>query len=240
MKKLGIIGGTSWNSTVLYYEHINREVARRLGGLNSARLVLENLNLAPYAAFQQAGDFASAEKIIVEAGQCLKAAGAEAILIASNTTNRYGPAVEKATGLPLLGIANPTIKKLVADGRKSVALLGTRFVMTEDFARAPYEEAGLELVTMAPDWVATIDRIIFEELVKGIVRRESQRALKTMLTELQRRKTDAVILGCTELVLAIDPRANVLPVYDTTEIHARFAVDWMLSDQPAQQEQAAA
>ena len=228
MKKLGIIGGTSWNSTALYYDHINREVARRLGGLSSARLVLENLDLAPYAALQQSGDFDAAEKIIVEAGTNLKAAGAEAILIASNTTNRYGPAVEAATGLPLLGIAPPTIQKIVADGRQSIALLGTRFVMTEEFGRAPYEEAGLDIAPITADWVATVDRIIFDELAKGIVRRDSQRALKTLLTELQRRKTDAVVLACTELVLAVDPRANVLPVYDTTELHARAAVDWML------------
>lgn len=134
----------------------------------------------------------------------------------------------KATGLPLLGIAQPTIDQMIKDGRRSIALLGTRFVMTEEFGRAPYEEAGLDIAPITPDWIATVDRIIFEELAKGIVRRDSQRALKTLLTELSRRKTDAVVLGCTELVLAVDPRANVLPVYDTTEIHARAAVEWML------------
>jgi aspartate racemase len=230
VKKLGIIGGTSWNSTALYYDHINREVARRLGGLSSARMVIENLDLAPYAALQQAGDYAEAEKIIVGAGENLKAAGAEAILIASNTTNRYAPAVEAATGLPVLGIADPTIERMTRDRRRSIALLGTRFTMTEEFGRKPYEDAGFDLVTITPDWIATVDRIIFDELAKGIVRRGSQRALKTLLTELSRRRTDAVVLGCTELVLAIDPRANVLPVYDTTELHALAAVDWMLGD----------
>lgn len=230
MRKLGIIGGTSWNSTALYYDHINREVARRLGGLSSARLVLESLDLAPYAALQHAGDFAAAQDIIVAAGLNLKAAGAEAILIASNTTNRYGPAVEVATGLPLIGIAEPTIARMKADGRRSIALLGTRFVMTEEFGREPYEAAGLDIAPIPHDWVATVDRIIFGELARGEVRRDSQRALKTLLTELARRKTDAVVLACTELVLAIDPRANVLPVYDTTEIHARAAADWMLGD----------
>ncbi len=228
MKKLGIIGGTSWNSTALYYDHINREVARRLGGLSSAKLVLENIDLAPYAALQQAGETGEAEKIIVAAGENLKAAGAEAILIASNTTNRYAPAVQAATGLPLLDISKPTIDRMQRDGRKSIALLGTRFVMTEEFGRRPYEDAGLDVSPITADWVATVDRIIFDELAMGIVRRDSQRALKTLLTELSRRKTDAVVLACTELVLAVDPRANVLPVYDTTEIHARSAVDWML------------
>lgn len=232
MRKLGIIGGTSWNSTALYYEHINREVARRRGGLSSARLVLESLDLAPYAALQAAGDLDGAERIIVAAGMSLKAAGAEAILIASNTTNRYSRAVAEATALPLLDIAEPTIARLRADGRLRIALLGTRFVMTEPFARDRYEAAGLEAVPISNDWVMTIDRIIFEELALGIVRRDSQRALRTLLTELSRQKVDAVVLACTELVMAVDPRANVLPVYDTTEIHARAAVDWMLEAAP--------
>lgn len=232
MKKLGIIGGTSWNSTALYYDHINREVARRLGGLSSARLVIESLNLAPYAALQSAGDLQAAERIIVAAATNLKAAGAEALLIASNTTNRYSAPAAKATGLPLLDIAEPTIERLKSDGRRRIALLGTRFVMTEPFLRERYEAAGLESVPIGNDWVMTIDRIIFDELAKGIVRRDSQRAFKTLLTELARQRVDAVVLACTELVMAVDPRANVLPVYDTTEIHARSAVDWMLSEAP--------
>lgn len=231
MKKLGIIGGTSWNSTALYYEHINREVARRLGGLHSARMVIESLDLAPYAALQMEGRTEEAEQLIVAAGQNLKSAGAEAILIASNTTNRYGPAVADSTGLPLLHIAPPAIERLKAEGRRRIALLGTRYVMTEDFARSRYEDAGLEVLPISPDWVATVDRIIFEELARGVVRRDSQRALKTLLTELVRQRADAVVLACTELVLAIDPKANVLPVYDTTRIHALAAVDWMLEDE---------
>lgn len=231
MKKLGIIGGTSWNSTRLYYDHINTLVARRMGGLHSARLVLESLDLAPYAALQMKGQTEEAEKLIVAAGLSLCAAGAEAVLIASNTTNRYGPAVARATGLPLIPIAEPTIAKMKADGRKRIALLGTRFTMTEEFGRAPYEEAGLDVLPISNDWVATIDRIIFNELAQGIVKRDSQRAFKTLFTELDRAKADAVVLGCTELVLAVDPRANVLPIYDTTELHARAAVDWMLSDE---------
>ena len=234
MKKLGIIGGTSWNSTALYYDHINREIARRLGGLSSARLTIESIDLAPYAALQNSGDLDEAERIIVNAGSCLKAAGAEAILIASNTSNRFANAVEEATGLPLLGIAPPTIARLNADGRRRVALLGTRYVVTEDFLSQEYEAAGIEVVPCAADWIMTVDRIIFGELAQGIVRRDSQRALKTLLTELSRQKVDAVVLACTELVMAVDPRANVLPVYDTTEIHARAAVNWMLdTPQPA-------
>lgn len=235
MKKLGIIGGTSWNSTRLYYDHINRLVAQRMGGLHSARLVLESLDLAPYAELQMQGRTEEAEQLIVAAGLSLCAAGAQAVLIASNTTNRYGPAVARATGLPLIPIADPTIAAMKADGRKRIALLGTRFTMTEPFGSAPYDDAGFDILPIGNDWVATVDRIIFDELAQGIVRRDSQRAFKTLFTELARAKADAVVLGCTELVLAIDPRANVLPMYDTTELHARAAVDWMLSDEEVAQ-----
>lgn len=231
MKKLGMIGGTSWNSTALYYNHINRMVAQRLGGLSSARMVIESIDLAPYAAAQQRGDFETAERHIVGAGLTLVAGGAEAIIIGSNTTHKYAPSVEEATKLPVLHIADATIAQLKKDGRKKIALLGTRFTMTEEFSRGRYEAAGFELMPISPDWIATVDRIIFDELAKGVVRRESQRAFKTLITELVRQRADAVVLGCTELVLAIDAKANALPVYDTTEIHARAAVDWMLDDE---------
>lgn len=226
-----MIGGTSWNSTALYYNHINRMVAHRLGGLSSARLLIESIDLAPYAAAQQRGDYEQAEQFIVAAGLTLVTGGADAILIGSNTTHKYAPAVEEATKLPILHIADATIAQLKKDGVKRIALLGTRFTMTEEFARDRYEAAGFELMPIAPDWIATVDRIIFDELAKGDVRRESQRAFKSLITELVRQRADAVVLGCTELVLAIDAKANSLPVYDTTEIHARAAVDWMLRDE---------
>ncbi len=226
-----MIGGTSWNSTALYYNHINRMVARQLGGLSSARMVIESLDLAPYAAAQQRGDVEEAERHIIAAGLTLVAGGAEAILIGSNTTHKYAPAVEDATKLPVLHIADATIAQLKKDGRRKIALLGTRFTMTEDFARERYEAAGFELMPIAPDWITTVDRIIFNELAKGDVRRESQRAFKTLFTELVRQRADAVVLACTELVLAIDAKANILPVYDTTEIHARAAVEWMLANE---------
>lgn len=228
-----MIGGTSWNSSALYYEHINRLVAQRLGGLSSARLLLESIDLAPYAAAQQRGDYETARQIISQGAMTLAAGGAEAIIIGSNTTHKYAPAVEEVTGLPVLHIADATIARLKSDNRKRIALLGTRFTMTEEFARAPYEEAGFDLMPIAPDWISTVDRIIFDELAKGLVKRDSQRAFKSLFTELAKQKADAVVLACTELVLAIDPKANVLPVYDTTEIHARAAVDWMLQGEEA-------
>ena len=231
MKKLGIIGGTSWASTALYYEQINRGIAQRLGGLHSAVLSLESLDLAPFAAMQQAEDWTGVARTAIEAARRLKASGAEGLLLASNTMHRVADEVSEETGLPILHIADAAADRIAADRRNRVALLGTRFVQSEPFIRERYEARGIQLVDLNPLWKAEVDRIIYEELAMGRVVRDSQRKLKTLITELGKQKVQAIVLGCTELVLAVDTRANVLPVYDTTAIHARAAVEWMLSDQ---------
>jgi len=133
--------------------------------------------------------------------------------------------------LPVLHIADATADRLVADGRSRVALLGTRFTMTEPYIRERLEGRGIALAPVDANWTREVDRIIYEELAAGRVVRDSQRKLKTLITELAKLKVQAIVLGCTELVLAVDTRANVLPVYDTTAIHARHAVDWMLSEE---------
>ena len=239
VKKLGIIGGTSWASTALYYEHINRLVAQRLGGLHSATLAIESLDLAPFAAMQQAGDWDGVARIVVEAARRLKASGVEALLLASNTSHKVEGAVAAETGLPILHIANPTADRLAADGRSRIALLGTRFTMTEPFIRERIEARGISIAPIEQGWIAEVDRIIYDELAAGRVVRDSQRKLKTLITELAKQKVQAIVLACTELVMAVDVRANVLPVYDTTALHARAAVDWML-DGAEQQARAAA
>lgn len=231
MRKLGIIGGTSWSSTALYYEHINRGVARRLGGLHSARLVIESLDLAPFAEMELSGDWDGVAQVTLETARRLEAAGAEGVIITSNTGHKVYDAVAPKLAVPMLHIADATADKLVADGRKRVALLGTRFTMLEPHVRSRIEGRGITLVPIETPWIAEVDRIIFEELAAGRVVRDSQRKLKTLITELAKQKVQAVVLGCTELVLAVDVRANVLPVYDTTEIHARSCVDWMLTDE---------
>ena len=231
LKKLGIIGGTSWTSTALYYEQINRGIAQRLGGLHSAILSIESLDLAPFAAMQQAEDWVGVAHTTLEAAKRLKASGAEGLLLASNTMHRVADEVAEETGLPILHIGDAAADRIAADRRTRVALLGTRFVQSEPFLRQRYESRGIHLVDLNPLWKAEVDRIIYEELAAGRVVRESQRKLKTLITELGKQKVQAIVLGCTELVLAVDTRANVLPVYDTTAIHARMAVEWMLSDE---------
>ena len=231
MRKLGIIGGTSWNSTALYYEHLNKGVAKRLGGLHSASLVIESLDLAPYAEMELSGDWDGVAKVTIEAAQRLEASGAEGVIITSNTGHKVYDAVAANVDVPMLHIADATADKLVADGRSRVALIGTRFTMTEPHIRSRLEARGIALAPIEAGWIREVDRIIFDELAAGRVVRDSQRKLKTLITELAKQKVQAVVLGCTELVMAVDTRANVIPVYDTTVIHARACVDWMLAEE---------
>ena len=234
MRKLGIVGGASWSSTALYYEQINKGVAQRLGGLHSAHLVIESLDFEDYAAFHRADDLKGGNALVVDAARRLADAGAEGLILASNTMHKAHADVRKKTGLPLIDIREETANRIAADGRSRIALLGTRFTMTEPFAREPYEKKGIVIHELTPQWRGEVDRIIYEELAAGRVVRDSQRKLKTLITELAKQKVQAIVLGCTELVLAVDVRANVLPVYDTTAIHARAAVDWMLAkEEPA-------
>ncbi|WP_426267422.1 aspartate/glutamate racemase family protein [Sphingomonas sp. LHG3443-2] len=231
MKKLGIVGGASWNSTALYYEHINKGVAARLGGLHSARLVIESLDCEDdYAGFHRRGDWAGGEKIVIQACERLRDAGAEGLILTSNTMHKHYDAVAAALPLPVLHIGEAAAERIAADGRRTVALLGTRVTMIEPHVRSHFEARGITLAPIEDSWVGEVDRIIYEELAAGRVVRESQRKLKTLITELGKKRVEAIVLGCTELVLAVDPRANVLPVYDTTAIHARKAVEWILSE----------
>lgn len=238
MKKLGIIGGISWSSTAMYYDQINRAVATRLGGLHSASLLLESLDLAPVAAMQQRGEWLALGHLAADTAQRLEAGGAEGILMASNTLHRVHDEVAAAVSVPVLHIADAVAARVQRDGVQRAALLGTRFTMSEGFVRERLEARAIQLAEIDQQWMGEVDRIIYEELAAGRVIRDSQRKLKTLITELQKKKVQAVILGCTELVLAVDTRANVLPVYDSTAIHARAAVDWMLEDE--QQARAAA
>jgi aspartate racemase len=231
LRKLGIIGGTSWLSTALYYEHINRGISHRLGGLHSAPLAIESLDLAPVAALEHAGDWDGVAKIHIDAGKRLQASGAEGMLIASNTGHKVFDAVAANVRVPMLHIGDSTADRLIADGHKRVALIGTHFTMTEPHVRSRLESRGITLAPVDAGWIREVDRIIFDELAAGRVVRDSQRKLKTLITELAKQKVQAVVLGCTELVMAVDTRANVVPVYDTTAIHARAAVEWMLAEE---------
>jgi len=229
VRKLGLIGGTSWHSTAMYYEQINRGIARRLGGVASASLVLESLNLAEVAPLQLGGAWGEVADIFVAAARRLEAAGAEGLIICSNTGHKVAGEVSAAVAIPLIHMGDVVGERLAADGVKRAGFLGTRFTMAEPFVRERIEARGVALAPPAPATAQEIDRIIFEELARGQVTRTSQRRLKTCLTEMSQARQQAVVLACTELVLLVDPGANVLPVYDTTALHAQAAVDWIVA-----------
>ena len=234
MRKLGLIGGMSWVSTAMYYEQINKGVARKLGGLSSAPLLIESVDFGPVAALQSAGDWDALGTLMAQSARRLADAGAEGLLICSNTMHKLYDAVIDAVNLPVLHIGEVTADQLIADGVKRAGLIGTRFTMQEGFYRDRLEARGVAEVTPIPAIAREIDRIIFEELTRGQVLRPSQRILKTLLTEMGQARQQAVILGCTELVMLVDPVANVIPVYDTTALHAKAAVEWITGEATGQ------
>ena len=225
-----MIGGTSWHSTAMYYEQINKGVVRRRGAGSSAPLLIESLDFERYNGFLTAEDWEGAADMLVNSAVRLEQAGAEGLILCSNTAHKFYDRIAGAIEIPIIHIADVTGAKMAKDGVKRTGLLGTRFTMSEPYFRERIESFGISV--SFPDAVTAkeIDRIIFQELVRGHISRTSQRTLKTCLTVMGQARQQAVILGCTELVLLVDPVANVLPVYDTTGLHAQAAVEWILSE----------
>ena len=230
MRKFGLIGGMSWVSTENYYRRINSEVQRRLGGFACAHLLIESVNFNDYARLQSDDDWEAAAGLMIRSAKRLKQSGATAMLICSNAMHKIYPKVAPEVDIPILHIAECVGDRMVADGIKSATLIGTRNVMTEGFYRKRLVGKGITLTPPDETRVEEIDRIIYEELMFSKIRRDSERTLKTFLTDIAKQEVDAVVLGCTELDLLVDTKANVLPIYDSTEIHADAAVDWILGE----------
>jgi aspartate racemase len=229
MKTLGVLGGMSWESTAVYYRLVNQAVASRKGGLHSAPLVLASVDFETIAARQREADWPGAAALLARAASGLRSAGAEALLIATNTMHKVGDEVAKAAGLPLLHIADATAAALRAAGVKRAAFLGTRFSM-EDRAIVidRLEQHGAPILVPEADDRALMHRVIFEELCRGIVSDDTRSAIAALIARQAARGADAVVLGCTEIGLLIDGRSSPLPCFDTTELHAAAAVDWMM------------
>lgn len=222
---IGMIGGMSWKSSAEYYRLINEGVQARLGGLHSARCLMWSFDFADIESLQRADRWDEAALLMVDAAQRLERAGASFLVIATNTMHIAAPQVEAATSLPLLHIADPTAEAIKADGLRRVGLLGTAFTMERDFYKGRLSARhGLEvLVPEAPDR-ATVHRIIYEELVQGQVRDASRQAYREVIARLVARGAEAIILGCTEIMLLIGPEDSPVPLYDTTRLHAQAAV----------------
>lgn len=230
MRKFGMIGGLSWASTALYYEHLNRGIRARLGGRHSAPLVIESLDFEPVARAQAEGDWEGMARVLADAARRLQDAGAEGLAICSNTMHKLYDEVAEAVSIPVIHIGDATAAALKREGVSKAALIGTRFTMSEHFLRNRLLGHGIELAIPDPERMAEIDRIIFEELVQGDVRVESKRTMKTFLANLEKAGNEAVVLGCTELVLIVNTTSNVLPIFDTTRIHAEAVTDWILAE----------
>jgi aspartate racemase len=226
----------SWVSTAMYYEAINKGVAKSRGGLSSAPLLIESLDFAVVEKMQAAGEWDALADLVIASAKRLEQAGAEGLILCSNTAHKMHDWIDGAIKIPMLHIGDVTAERLSADGVKRAGLIGTRFTMTENFYRDRLEAQGITVSVPEPGLMREIDRIIFEELARGIVSRVSQRTLKTCIFNMAQARNQAVILGCTELVMLTDPGANVIPVYDTTALHSRAAVQWILGDD-ARQEQ---
>ncbi|PNS08996.1 aspartate/glutamate racemase family protein [Solilutibacter silvestris] len=229
MRTLGLIGGMSWESTVPYYRIINEQVRDRLGGLHSAKLVLHSIDFAELEILQRNGEWDRAGTMLADAARGLRAAGAEAIVVCANTMHLVAPAIETATGLPLLHIADATAQRIHAAGLQRVALLGTRYTMEQPFLRERIEAAGIAV--MVPDAPArdTVHRIIYEELCVGRILDASRDAYRTIIAGLVADGAQGVILACTEIGLLIDGRDASVPLFDTARIHAEAAADWALA-----------
>jgi aspartate racemase len=229
MKTLGVLGGMSWESTAVYYRLVNQAVASRKGGLHSAPLVLASVDFETIAARQREADWPGAAALLGQAASGLRSAGAQALLIATNTMHKVGDEVAKAAGLPLLHIADATAAALRAAGVRRAAFLGTRFSM-EDRAIVidRLEQHGAPILVPEADDRALMHRVIFEELCRGLLRDDTRTAIAALIARQAARGADAVVLGCTEIGLLIDERSSPLPCFDTTVLHAAAAVDWMM------------
>ncbi|MCG6119465.1 MAG: amino acid racemase [Blastomonas sp.] len=230
MRKIGLIGGMSWVSTETYYRLINKEVQKRAGSLCSGPIAIESLNFCDLAQVATPEGWDHAAEKLTAAARSLEQAGATAILICANSMHKVYDRVQGAVSVPILHIADCVGEKMQADGIKRAAIIGTRNVMLESFYRQRLIRHGIGLLAPNMERVEEIDRIIYDELMEGRVVRESERTMKTFLTNIAKEDVEAVVLGCTELEMIIDTKANVLPIYDGTAIHARAAVDWIMGE----------
>lgn len=231
MKALGVLGGMSWESTAVVYRLLNQRVAARLGGLHSAPLLLASVDFADIAALQRAGRWDEAGQRLGAHAAGLARAGAGALMIASNTMHKVADAVAAACGLPLLHIADATGDAVRAAGLHRLGLVGTRYTMEDPSCVSGRLRLrhGLEVLVPEADDRGTLNTLIFDELCRGIVRDASRDALLAVIDRLAARGAEGVILGCTELMLLVDPAADHgLPVFDSTTLHVDAAVRWML------------
>ena len=230
MKTIGLIGGMSWESTIPYYRTINETVKQRLGGLHSAKIVLYSVDFHEIEQLQRSGDWQRAGELLAQAAQALARAGANCIVLCTNTMHKVAPQIEAAVGIPLLHIADATGQAIRRAGLNKVALLGTRFTMEQDFYRGRLvEQHGIDVLTPEADDRELVHRVIYEELCLGRIEARSRQAYRDVMQRLVERGAEGIILGCTEISMLVGEEDASVPLFDTTAVHAAAAAQLALA-----------
>ena len=232
MKTIGLLGGLSWESTLSYYKIINETVQERLGGLHSAKLLLCSVDFAEVERWQAAGDWDKCAALLGDAACRLERAGADFIVLCTNTLHKVAPEIRAQLSIPLLHIAEVSARAVKEAGLSAVGLLGTRYTLRQDFYTDVLAQAGLRFLLPEEAAIDAVDAIIFDELCRGIVREESRALLLRQIEAFRARGAQGVLLGCTELGLFINPEDAALPLFDSALLHARAAALTALSDPP--------
>tara|TARA_R110002072_G_scaffold19339_1_gene71683 strand:+ start:1082 stop:1774 length:693 start_codon:yes stop_codon:yes gene_type:complete len=230
MRVIGVLGGMSWESSQSYYRALNEGVKAALGGFHSAKIVMISVDFAEIEAMQQRGDWDAAGELLANAAQGVERAGADCLLIATNTMHKVAPAIEQVITIPLLHIADATALQLQADGINRVGLLGTRFTMEQDFYIGRLEEQfGIKVMVPEQSERDTIHQVIFDELCQGRIEDVSRQRYLAIIDSLYAQGAQAVILGCTEIAMLVSQQDTAVPLYDTTALHVQRAVAWALT-----------
>lgn len=231
MKTLGLLGGMSWESTTTYYQIINRRVRQVKGGLHSAKCIIYSFDFAEIEELQRNDKWHAAGELLAQTSAGLKAAGADAIVLCTNTMHLVSDGIEPASTLPLIHIVDATAEAILKAGYKTVGLLGTKFTMEKNFYKSRLaNKYGLKAVVPNEEGQDKVHSIIYKELCNGIIRDESRREYQHVIGELAREGAECLILGCTEIGLLIDSASSELPLFDTTVIHATAAADWAMKE----------
>jgi aspartate racemase len=229
MKTIGLLGGMSWESSALYYQLINEAVRDRLGGLHSAKLVMASVDFAEIEHLQSIGDWASAGQILAEQSRRLEAAGADFLVLCTNTMHKVAPDIENAVTIPLLHLADATAIAVAESGITTIGLLGTAFTMEQEFYKDRVAAHGLTVIVPDAAQRAIIHRVIYEELVLGVINNASRKQYVAIIASLRERGAEGVILGCTEIELLIAENDSPIPIFPTTRLHAEAAVRMALA-----------
>jgi len=223
MKVIGLIGGMSWESTVPYYQIINNTVKEKLGGLHSAKIVMYSVDFAEIEEYQVNGEWDKSAKVLSEIAVKLENAGADFIVICTNTMHKVAPQIQKAITVPIVHIADATALEMQKSNIEKVALLGTKYTMLQDFYKERIESNGIEIIIPEAEDIETVNSIIYDELCLGEIKETSRAKYIKIIEKLKAKGAQAVILGCTEIGMLIKEKDSPLPVFDTTEIHAYIA-----------------